>query len=362
MNIQLASVSPKTMSVPEAGRRYFDLGVGGNQQREIPMANPILLKEPTKVDNKERSEAVSENSNVPTINGGNLPVQLDHDIDVLLQETARSNPIMRWKNETDYRIGEDERELGREYRAFYREWSRGPVKWLDGEIVKHHIKRVVDDPTLPSRESLGDNDSAGWKDQDKDPWSFMNYLPMEDVETGEFVLFSTSSIGGKIAIEKLCNEVAREIKAGCKSGEPIVRLARGTFKTRFGEIKPRPDFPINGWVDQEPIEKDLNDADTGDDVIVYTFSPADDVMACKRYVRERCGIQFRPTVDVRPKTSQSFCTTLLHLNEGSRERNPSPSTIILMRTGSFSTKYAAMSRNASATASRTVMAAGFIKD
>jgi hypothetical protein len=34
--------------------------------------------------------------------------------------------------------------------------------------------------------------------------------------------------------------------------------------------------------------------DTGDDVIVYTFSPADDVMACKRYVRERCGIQFRP--------------------------------------------------------------------
>jgi hypothetical protein len=36
----------------------------------------------------------------------------------------------------------------------------------------------------------------------------------------------------------------------------------------------------------------INDA--GDDVIVYTFSPADDVMACKRYVRERCGIQSKP--------------------------------------------------------------------
>jgi hypothetical protein len=30
MNIQLASVSPKTMSVPEAGRRYFDLGRGAS--------------------------------------------------------------------------------------------------------------------------------------------------------------------------------------------------------------------------------------------------------------------------------------------------------------------------------------------
>jgi hypothetical protein len=88
------------------------------------MTNATLLKQPTEADNKERSEVVSENSNVPTVNGGNLPAQLDHDIDVLLQETARSNPILLWKQETNYRIGEDKRELGREYIAYPCEWSR----------------------------------------------------------------------------------------------------------------------------------------------------------------------------------------------------------------------------------------------
>jgi hypothetical protein len=200
----------------------------------------------------------SDDTKVPTVNGQNLPAQLDHDVDVLLQQTARSNPILRWKQENGYRIGEEERELGREYVAFPREWSRGPVKWIDGEIVEQRIKRVVDDPTLPSRESLGDNDKSQWEDEDKDPWSFMNYLPMEDVETGEFVLFSTASMGGRIAVEKLCNHAAREIKAGRRSGLPKISLATKPFPTKFGQ-RQRPDFPISGWVYQEPIHKDMDD-------------------------------------------------------------------------------------------------------
>ena len=31
-------------------------------------------------------------------------------------------------------------------------------------------------------------------------------------------------------------------------------------------------------------------SNSGDDVIVHTFSPADDDLECKRYVREKCGI------------------------------------------------------------------------
>lgn len=210
-----------------------------------------LLKEPT--DDK------ADDKNLPTANGhGQLPAQIDHDIDVLLQETARSNPILRWKQENGYRIGEEERELGREYIAFPREWSRGWVKWQDGEIVEQHVVRVVDDPKRPPREEMGDNDPTEWEDKDKDPWSYQNYLPMEDVETGEFVVFSSSSIGGKIAIEKLCNHMAREIKAGRKCGLPKIMLATKPMQTRFGE-RTRPDFPISTWADQEPIAKDLND-------------------------------------------------------------------------------------------------------
>ena len=225
------------------------------------MANPTLalLKKATETDDKERSEeVVSEDCKVATVNSGALPAQLDHDIDVLLQETARSNPLLRWKQETNYRIGEDQRELGRKYIAYPREWSRGYVVWKDGEFLGHNVKRVVDDPTVLPREAMGHNDKSEWEDPDKDPVCFMNYLPLTDVETGEFVVLSTGSIGGKIAIESLCNHVAREIKAGRKSGEPIIRLATKSMKTRFGE-RMRPDFPISGWLDQEPIEKDLDD-------------------------------------------------------------------------------------------------------
>jgi hypothetical protein len=139
--------------------------------------------------------------------------------------------------------------------------ANGPgtgVRWQDGEIVEQHVKRVVDDPTVLPREAMGHNDKSEWEAPEKDPVCFMNYLPFTDLETGEFVVFSSRTTGGKIAIESLCNHVAREIKAGRKSGEPIIRLATKPMKTRFGE-RMRPDFPISGWVDQEPIEKDLDD-------------------------------------------------------------------------------------------------------
>ena len=60
----------------------------------------------------------------------------------------------------------------------------------------------------------------------------------------------------------------------------------------------------------------INDA--GDDVIVYTFSPADDVMACKRYVRERCGIQFKS----KGGRSSTDIARLLHDVVASERREP----------------------------------------
>lgn len=44
-------------------------------------------------------------------------------------------------------------------------------------------------------------------------------------------------------------------------------------------------------------------SNSGDDVIVHTFSPADDDLECKRYVREKCGIQFKPNGNGKDKFS-----------------------------------------------------------
>jgi hypothetical protein len=175
-----------------------------------------------------------------------------------LRETARANPLLRFK-EGEFTIGEDKIGLGREYKAFTLDWTRGWVHWPDGVIVETRMARVQDDVKLPSREELGDSDESQWEDKEKVPWVFQNILPVEDVETGEYMLFTTTSIGGKIAVEKLCNSVARTYKAGTKYGLPIIALATTPFTTKFG-TKPRPHFPIVRWQELSPPAEDMSDA------------------------------------------------------------------------------------------------------
>jgi len=68
--------------------------------------------------------------------------------------------------------------------------------------------------------------------------------------------------------------------------------------------------------DDQSLSVKINDA--GDDIIVHTFSPADDVMACKQYVREKCGIQFKPNGG----RSSEDIARLLHDAVASERREP----------------------------------------
>jgi hypothetical protein len=203
-----------------------------------------------------------ESQRLPTqSNGGDA-------VDNILKETSRSNPRLLFKK-GKYYIGEDEIPLGHQYVAFALDWTRGWVKWEDGNIVNPvvHMGRVAEGYVPPERDELGDNDKSQWEDGN-DPWQPQNILPLEDVESGEFVIFVSGSFGGKIAVEKLCNRVARDLKAGKDRGLPIVSLAVGEFSTKdYGKI-PRPDFPIAQWERGEeqqqdvlpPLTKDLNDS------------------------------------------------------------------------------------------------------
>lgn len=165
--------------------------------------------------------------------------------------------MLRFK-EGEYLVGEDKILLGREYLVYPLDWTRGWVKWADGVIVDQRMVRVADDIKLPTREELGDNDKSLWEEE-KDPWVYQNILPMDDLETGEYMIFVTSSVGGKIAVETLCNNVVRVYKKGRQSGLPIIELATKLFPTKFG-IKPRPHFPIVRWHDLSPLGEDMSDA------------------------------------------------------------------------------------------------------
>src|SRR5262249_24616514 len=90
---------------------------------------------------------------------------------------------------------------------------------------------------------------TGLDGRPKDPWSFQHLLPFENLESGDVVIFTTSSVGGRIATEELVNAYARRLKRTKSRALPIVKLASKDMATKaYGNV-PRPHFEVDGWED-----------------------------------------------------------------------------------------------------------------
>jgi hypothetical protein len=133
-------------------------------------------------------------------------------------------------------IGEDEVPLGREYIAHCDQYARGWTKFVNKERVDQKVFKVSEGKP-PEREDLDDLEHSGAED---DPWVFQRYLPLEDVETGEIVIFVSKSNGGKIALGDLLAVYADT----WDRRPPTVKLATTKFKSKKYGLTPRPSFPI----------------------------------------------------------------------------------------------------------------------
>ena len=129
--------------------------------------------------------------------------------------------------------------LGTKLRAHVTEMQHGFVRFNDQqERISCHVVKIADG-RLPDRSELPDPELEG---TDHDPYVFQLYAPMEEEETGDMLVFVTSSVGGRIALNNLVQKVARE-----KRGLPTVELAVGHFTTKKYGKTLRPDFKIVGW-------------------------------------------------------------------------------------------------------------------
>ena len=173
-----------------------------------------------KVDNRQMEQLQDE---VTELKGGN-------GIGTLLKFDG---------NKQKYFIGEDEVALTHEYIAHCDQYARGWTKFVNKVPVDMKILKVAEGKP-PIRNELDERELA---DTDNDPWVFQRYLPLEDVETGEIVVFVSKSIGGKIALGELLDTYARNWDRGL----PTVKLAIGAFNTSEYGKRPRPDFVITGW-------------------------------------------------------------------------------------------------------------------
>jgi hypothetical protein len=167
-------------------------------------------------------------------------------------------PLVKFKKDKFVTAGDAELPLGAQFVAYCADWQRGWVKFVDGELVEKRIGRVADRFKVPERDELGDLEKSLWdKDDDgvpQDPWSFQHYLPLENITTGERFVFVSSSVGGGIGVEMLCDKWARRLSSGL-FGLPTVKLATGEFRTKkYGAVK-RPHFEVVSWDDDEPPVK-----------------------------------------------------------------------------------------------------------
>jgi hypothetical protein len=135
-----------------------------------------------------------------------------------------------------YFIGDNEVPLGREYIAHCDQFARGWTKFVNKEKVDQKVVKVSEGKP-PTRKELDDLDLV---DTENDSWVYHRYLPLEDIETGEIVIFVSKSRGGRIALTELLKTYAHTWERGL----PTVKLATDTFPSpAYGPI-PRPNFVI----------------------------------------------------------------------------------------------------------------------
>jgi hypothetical protein len=131
---------------------------------------------------------------------------------------------------------------------------------------------VFDGFVPPNREELGDTDQALWeKDlsgRPADPWQHQMLLPLQEIETGELLIFATSSITGRRAVGNLLRHCER-MRVRDPDYYPVIKLQTSGFQhkdERVGFVR-TPAFPVVGKTPKSGAAKfdtsvsaDLNDA------------------------------------------------------------------------------------------------------
>lgn len=163
----------------------------------------------------------------------------------------------------DYLAGEEAKpiEIGTTVTANVDELMCGWIRWQGGKPTEQQLVRVGDGVSPERREALGDDDPTQWEadnnGQPKDPWAFVNYLPLLAAD-GTLYTFTTSSRGGLGAVGDLARRYARHRRKH-PDVYPLVALDVDSYKHQnkaYGIIKV-PQFTPAGWQDKAVFNEAL---------------------------------------------------------------------------------------------------------
>jgi hypothetical protein len=168
-------------------------------------------------------------------------------------------PLLKFKKDEHFVLGADKVPEGTEFIAYPKEVRQGWSKFENKKLIDEKTGKPVLGFVVPEREELGDLDKSKWPKNDAgapaDPWIKQSFLPLENVATGQLVVFVSSSQGGMGAIATLCGTAARNMHRG----NPYIRMRVGSYKhPKFGRVQV-PEFSVVGWEGSSPAPTEFND-------------------------------------------------------------------------------------------------------
>jgi hypothetical protein len=135
--------------------------------------------------------------------------------------------------------------------------------WDNGKPVEIIVRQ--DGVPFPLRSELGDEDETQWPagpgGDKSDPWQMNHLLYFADMDSGSTFTFTTTSFGGRMAVEEL-KDAIRNYRARHPGAKPVVSLGTTPWKTKYGK-RLRPNFRVAEWIvppqAEEPPEYPFDD-------------------------------------------------------------------------------------------------------
>jgi hypothetical protein len=120
--------------------------------------------------------------------------------------------------------------------------------WKDAKPAEIIVKQTG--VPFPLRSELGDNDETEWAagpgGDKQDPWQMNHMLYFADMNSGATYTFTTTSIGGRMAVDDL-KDAIRNYRMQHPGAKPVISLGTTPWKTKYGK-RLRPNFRIAEWI------------------------------------------------------------------------------------------------------------------
>ena len=184
--------------------------------------------------------------NIVTFAGANLPAvaSLSTSLLKLKSEAGPSNMVILKMDKTGHWVfGADQTEIeeGSEWAINPFSFVHGYIAWGDGEVLGEKMASVSD--LLPELDAAPPGAKKGWETQ-----VGMSLKCISGEDTGMEARFTTTSVGGKRAVQDLAVAIAEQVGKDQTTPVPIVTLYKEHYQHKsYGKIF-TPGFAVQQWV------------------------------------------------------------------------------------------------------------------